>query len=241
PFPSGALPTSATLGDFDGDGKFDVYATGGTSTNLEIQVLFGNGDGTFHAGSPQSVPLNAGFVNPVAVDLNVDGKADIVGSTGSAVQVLISKGDGTFTLGEYFNAPSGVPGSGASNMVIADFNGDKKEDVAAFNTMLLGNGDGTLQGNGVVPGAFGFDAMGDFNGDRHPDFASMGPIESSPTNPNVFQANLNIWLNDGKANFTLAHTYTINLPSPNLADNIGTVAISTAADLNGDGKIDLAG
>jgi hypothetical protein len=241
PFPSGALTASATLGDFDGDGKLDVFVTGGTSTSPEIQVLFGNGDGTFRAASPQSVAVNTGILSPVAVDLSGDGKADIVGSTGSAVQVLISKGDGTFTLGEYFNAPAGQAGSGAANMVVADFNSDKKKDVAAFNTMLLGNGDGTLKGNAAVPGAFGFNAMGDFNGDGHPDFASVGPIQGSTTNPNGYQANLNIWLNDGKNSFTLAHTYAINIPFPDVADTIGLVVIGTAADVNGDGKIDLVG
>jgi hypothetical protein len=241
PFPSGSLTTSATLGDFDGDGKLDVFVSGGTSTSPEIQVLFGNGDGTFRAASPQSVSVNTGIVSPVAVDLNGDGKADIVGSTGSAVQMLISKGDGTFTLGEYFNAPAGQPGSGAANMVVADFNGDKKKDVAAFNTMLLGNGDGTLQGNGAVPGSFGFDAIGDFNGDGHPDFASIGPVETSPTNSLLVQANLYIWLNDGKGNFTLAHTYAINIPFPDRADIFGYAGIGPAADLNGDGKIDLVG
>ena len=240
PFPTGALSGSNTFGDFDGDGKLDVFATGGTSTSPEIQVLIGNGDGTFHAVSPQSVPANAGITSSVAVDLNGDGKADIVGSNGSAVQVLISKGDGTFTLGEYVNAPAQA-GTGAANMVIADFNGDKKKDVAAFNTMLLANGDGTLKGNATVPGAFGFSAMGDFNGDGHPDFASVGPVQQSATNPNAYEANLNIWLNDGKNNFTLTHTYAIDLPFPNLADLIGLVNFGTAADVNGDGKIDLVG
>ena len=238
PFPSGALPGSYMVGDFDGDGKLDVAAFGGSSTTLELQVLFGNGDGTFRAGSIQTLTGNTAGADLVAVDLNGDGKSDLVGSTGSAVQVFISKGDGTFTPSASYNAPAG---NAATNMVIADFNGDKKKDVAAFNTMLLGNGDGTLQGNVAVPGTFGFTAMGDFNGDGHPDFASVGPVKSSPTNPNVFQANLNIWLNDGKNNFTLAHTYAINIPFPDLADAIGYVVIGTAADVNGDGKIDLVG
>jgi hypothetical protein len=241
PFPSGALTAAATLGDFDGDGNLDVFVTGGTSTSPEIQVLFGNGDGTFRAASAQSVSVSTGILNPVAVDLDGDGKADIVGSTGSAVQVLTSKGDGTFTLGPYFNAPAGQGGSGATKMVVADFNGDKKKDVAAFNTMLLGNGDGTLQGNGAIPGSFGFSAIGDFNGDGLPDFASIGPVEAVSGSFPLAQANLYIWLNDGKGNFTLAHTYAIVLSHPDFVDVLGYAGIGPAADLNGDGKIDLVG
>lgn len=232
------------LGDFDGDGKLDIAVTGADSSGLKLQTLFGNGDGTFRANGIQSLPAGAGIGNLVAADLNGDGKLDLIGSTGSATEVYIGNGDGLFTPGNIYNAPTTVLQTGliaSTSIVIADFNGDKKIDVAAFNTMLLGNGDGTLKGNPAVPGAFGFNAMGDFNGDGHPDFASMGPVLQSPTNASVYQASLSVWLNDGKNNFTLAHTYTINIPSPNLADLVANVGILDAADLNGDGKIDLVG
>lgn len=243
PFPTGVLTGSNVIGDFDGDGKLDLAVTGANSTGQQLQILFGNGDGTFRAGSVQSLPASAGLGNLVAADLNGDGKLDLVGSTGSAAEVFIGKGDGTFTPGNSYNAPTLLPGGiiGSTSMVVVDFNGDKKTDVAAFNTMLLGNGDGTLQGNPAVPGAFGFNAMGDFNGDGHPDFASMGPVVQSTTNPSVYQANLSIWLNDGKNNFSVARTYAINIPSPNLADLVANVGVGYAIDLNGDGKIDLVG
>ncbi len=233
PFPAGAFPGLNIFGDFDGDGKLDVLATGGSPT--QIQVLFGNGDGTFHAGSTQSVPANTGLLNFVAVDLNGDGKSDLVGSTGtSAVQGFISKGDGSFSLGPLYNAPAGTSGTGAANMVAADFNGDGKKDVSAFNTMFLGKGDGTYMGDEAVPGITGGGVTGDFNGDGHPDLAL---ITSGTTNNTM---NLNIWLNDGKPNLTLAHTYTITIPSPG-ADISGEVVISAAVDINGDGKTDLVG
>jgi hypothetical protein len=220
---------SGLLGDFDGDGKLDIMGSNGSSANLEIQILFGNGDGTFRAGSVQ--PFMATATSDLTVaDLNGDGKADLVGWTGSAVQVLIGKGDGTFSPEKFYN----VSNSGSGSIVVADFNNDGKQDLAAFNAMLLGNGDGTLQGDEAVPGIAGNGITGDFNGDGHPDLAliTYGSIYNT--------VNLNIWLNDGKADLTLAHTYPIPIPSP-AADSAGLVAISAAADLNGDGKTDLFG
>jgi hypothetical protein len=243
-FPTGVLTGSSVIGDFDGDSKLDVAVTAANATGLQLQILSGNGDGTFRASSIQSLPLTDGLGDLVAADLNGDGKLDLVGSTSYATQVFIGKGDGTFTPGSFYNSPTMNPNSGilgSTSIVVEDFNGDKKQDVAAFNTMLLGNGDGTLQGNPSVPGEFGFGALGDFNGDGHPDFAAITPVQQSSTNAGVYQASLNIWLNDGKNNFTVAHTYTITIPSPNTADVIAFIAISATADINGDGKIDLVG
>jgi len=50
---------------------------------------------------------------------------------------------------------------------------------------------------------------------------------------------VNVWPNDGKANFTLAHTYQIPVPVP--GNFGGEVVITGTLDLNGDGKIDLVG
>jgi hypothetical protein len=239
--PSGILTGSSVIGDFDGDGNLDIAVTGGTSSSLQLQILFGKGDGTFRAGDVQTLPPNIGLSDFVAADLNGDGKPELVGSTGSTVQVFANNGSGIFSLDRSYNASNGLAATPPTNMVVADFNHDGKNDVAAYNTMLLGNGDDTLQGNDAVGGTFRFNAMGDFNGDGHQDFASIGPILPSTANPAIFQADLTIWLNDGKNNFTQAHTYAITVPSPNTSDIVGYVAIGYAADLNGDGKIDLAG
>ncbi len=225
PFPSGALSGSSAIGDFDGDGKLDVATTEGSSSSPQVQVLFGNGDGTFRATTAQLLPTNTAILSTAAGDLSGDGKADLVASTTLSVQVLTSNGDGTFTPGKFYNAPTG----GGTNIVIADFNGDKKRDVAAFRTMLLGNGDGTLQGNEANPDLVGASVTGDFNGDKHPDIATVTASGTS--------AFANIWLNDGKANFTHAHSYVIPF-IPNGIINT-SVSLLAATDVNGDGKIDL--
>jgi len=232
PLPTGAL-TGFVVGDFDGDGKLDVAGFGGTSTNPELQVLFGNGDGTFRAGPVEAEPPGTlALTYGPAVDLNKDGKADLTFGSSSAFEVLLSNGDGSFTVGKVYSTANQYNqfGPAARNIVAADFNGDGKPDLAAFNTVLLGNGDGTLQGDEIIPGLNGTGAVtGDFNKDGHPDLAFIRAGTGS-------NENLDIWLNDGKANFTLAHTYQIPLSTQN-----SFLVLTGAVDLNGDGNLDLVG
>jgi hypothetical protein len=59
---------SMTVGDFNGDGKVDIFVPG--------TILLGNGDGSFNVQSGPNVPL---MLAPLAADFNRDGNVDIVG------------------------------------------------------------------------------------------------------------------------------------------------------------------
>src|SRR5262249_22459222 len=91
--------------------------------------------------------------------------------------VLLGHGDGSFTSSDakHVNVLVGVPS--ASAVAVADFNGDAKADLAvadfSSSTILLGNGDGTLQtpASPIYPGATSV-AVGDFNADGKLDVAS---------------------------------------------------------------------
>jgi uncharacterized protein (DUF2141 family) len=143
PNPAGVPP--GAIADFNGDGKLDIiYAPGGVPT-APLQLLLGNGDGTFRQGTPP--PVAAGAYSLAAGDFNSDGKPDLAvcfAATGefqsAQMQILINQGNGTFRNGQLLptcNAP----------LTVADFNGDGKLDIYAGGVSLwLGNGDGTFRG-----------------------------------------------------------------------------------------------
>jgi hypothetical protein len=168
-------PYGIAIGDFNRDGKPDIVTSGLISPGPSspqgnyIEVLLGNGDGTFH--SPvQTSALFSG--NLVVADFNGDGKLDV--ATGAnAFAVFLGNGDGTFKTLAPSN-PGGVPEA------VADFNGDGKLDLVdlpnsggSTSAMIsLGNGDGTFQSPINVFAGIGLFtlAVGDFNGDGKPDF-----------------------------------------------------------------------
>jgi len=123
-----------------------------------------------------------GSATSIAVaDVNGDGHLDLVVAywNEGSVGVLLGKGDGTFQPVVKYDSG----GTGAPSVAVADINGDGKPDIVVLNAwlqegtvgVLLGNGDGTFQppvtydtGQYSEPEAL---AVGDLNGDGHPDIA----------------------------------------------------------------------
>jgi len=216
----GGTPYSIAVADFNGDGKQDLAV--GNHEQGTVSILAGNGDGTF--GPAVIFPAGPG-PNSVAVgDFNHDGKLDLaVANTGldskqGAISILLGTGTGSF------QAPVNYGSGDYESIVVGDFNGDGKPDLAAVKSsltsgaaaILLGNGDGTFRepvGYQVygVPDSL---AIGDFNGDGKPDLAIDGGT---------------ILLGNGDGTFQHA-------PQRFWAST-GFLAVG---DFNGDGKQDLA-
>ena len=197
-------PCGVAAADFNADGNLDLAIANEISGQSPVALGYGNG-----AFNTAGVLYSGGFSVGTAVgDFNADGKMDlIVVSSGvhenpsqiSAVTVSLGNGDGTFTLG----SGSPIPvGNSLSAIVISDFNGDGKLDVAVTDSggnavlILLGNGDGTFAVPTTIPVGNQPDAIvaGDFNDDGKLDLAVA----------NYGDGTITLLLGNGNGTFTQA-------------------------------------
>ena len=161
-------------GDLDNNGTVDFLSIDFRGV---IAAYLGNGDGTF---APVVLTTTAGSVNDFAIgQFDADGLLDVVTLEGANLVLHSNLGGGRFNAAgvAFFTlATTGI------RLASTDFNSDGRPDVVvndAFGqaSVLTSNGNGTFtpdSRNPYVYGGFGSQLnTGDFDGDRHPDFAVL--------------------------------------------------------------------
>jgi hypothetical protein len=199
--------------DFDGDGDDDLLASGGT----EAVFLHSKGDGTFAGGLPIPISSIASWLT--YGDWNRDGSLDLaLAIPGNTITVLRGRGDGVFVPLQ--NYP--VNGHGYSVEAV-DYDGDGRLDLAAGGgspaggVLLTGSGTGnfTLQPGLAIPDScFLSPAVADLDADGLEDLVT----------------GCSAWISRGDGTFR---------ESVLTEDPLGAGWVG-AADLNGDGILDLA-
>lgn len=242
-------PQSISTGDLNGDGLLDLVCTDdlGDCYQGQLSIFFQNAPGEFSPSPDLLLQNSIANPNSVAVsDLNGDGKQDIVCANGYCGQFT-----GNDRLVIFYQSGAGSFGPGPDQVLVlgnveqpadphaveaADLNGDGLLDLCSANTL----DDNLTIFYQVEPGYFSEEpellgdvtttdgphsiAVADLNGDGKPDLVSANSVSNT----------LTIFHQGAARTFGAAPDVTIG-DFTSLDDPRSVVA----ADLNGDGLLDL--
>ena len=227
----GTAPASLALADFNGDGKLDLAVANSGSNN--VTILLGDGAGGFRpaAGSPFAAGHSP---SDIAVgDVNNDGNLDLAFANHDANYLTVLTGDGKGSFGPAPGSPFTVQSKPHPHgIVMADFNGDGKPDLATDDwqnnriTVVFNDGRGGFLSPGV---SFAVGKM-PYHKLRAADLNKDGRADIVTTN---FEGgNVTILLADGKGTFKEPKGSPFEANQRPFGVAIG--------DVNADGNADLA-
>ena len=253
---------SVAVADVNGDGHPDLLVANqclnSNCTSGDVSVLLGNGNGTFQP----AVSYNSGgeVADSVAVaDVNGDGHPDLLvanqclnsNCTNGDASVLLGNGNGTFQPAVSYNSGGQI----AEAIEVADVNGDGRPDLLVTNRcpvagvcgpppnlgagtvgVLLGNGNGTFETTGGYNSGAVFAkaiAVGDVNGDGHPDLLVANECSDGNCDTDGI---VSVLVGTGNGKFQASAIY-----HPGGYANPGGYSPNAmaVADVNGDGKLDI--
>jgi Tol biopolymer transport system component len=210
--PVGPVPAHAAAGDMTGDGLVDLVVAQAGATDLAL--LAGRSPVGFEP--MVAIPLGYGSRNVVVADFDGDGVNDLAASGNGAISVLIGDGEGGFSF------PTHWAFGDFYRLLAGDVNADGLPDLVAGSSdiqVLLNAGGGSFDVMPTlpIPGVLGM-ALGDFDTDGRLDIAASSTGSQT-------------WILRGHNDGTFGHPQAVAPGAFDLA----------AADMNGDGAIDVLG
>ena len=218
-------PMSIFTADLNNDTRGDLLLAAFNTGTISV-LLANDSSGTFAAQRSYLIGSGARTYGAVAGDVNNDGRPDLVAcnQANNSFSVFLGNGSGTFGAERrYLTGTTDNPQA----LVLTDFNGDNKLDIAMANVgsnslgIYLGNGNGTFRsvvtyGGTSSPAAI---TVADFNGDGKLDVVLGNGGSNS----------VSVYLGYGNGTFANQTRYTA-------ANTVYGVAIG---DLNRDGVQDI--
>ena len=261
---AGEAAISVRIADMNGDGKLDIVASGGAfgvdrifgeeASNL-VTVLLGDGSGNF--ATPQVYRAEPSLVGLALVDLNGDGKPDVIAASQDTDTALVMMNNGQGKLdgptGHYVGylteGQFGASNAPFTSFFVQDLNGDGKLDLAFVGypqtfsqpwqlVTMLNDGTGHFGSANRAPLA-DFDFAGtaplsyvfaDLHGTGKPDLVTVA--QGYQGQPNV---DLIMVPNNGDGTFGRAKV------TPLSTNQFLGMTLIAPGDFNHDGKTDMVG
>jgi len=237
---TGTNPMALAVADVNGDGKPDLLAANmGDNT---VSVLLNTtvpGSASPKFATQQTFATGTGPYSLTTTDIDGDGKPDLIvaNSGGGGVSVLLNTTVAGAALPSFSTQQHFATGASFTSVIAADINGDGKPDLIVSNFITS---TGSVLINTTAPGT------------GAPNFATPQPFAAGSNPQSIITADIN---GDGKPDLiianggsnTIAVLLNITVTGATIASfstlqtfTVGNVPGSlTAADLNGDGKLDL--
>jgi RHS repeat-associated protein len=254
--------STCLAGDFNGDGRTDIACYNSSNGSWNVGLSNGHGFDVAVWQNGPTLAAGAGGVNPlsdrcVVGDFDGNGTTDLACLVSSATDSDQGKWSVALSTGKGWNistwtgsSPTGSSETVSDACVAADFNGDRKQDIACYSATdqawhvaisTATSFRSSAWPNGpVITGDFGpavvpsHCVIGDFNGDGNADIACYEGTSGS----DEFNGQWSMGFSTGSGWSTLQRLGQPAFISRKDSANIGNQCIT--GDFNGDGRTDIA-